>query len=197
MSPRARPPCHKAGEGQGQQPGRASSHGFIQHSTSVQRLLEEKPQGRQKHQSRAPCPSASPGNGDRGIPSLSVVAQTDIPGLAAGASAPCSCFWQIPSAWPSRRCRIPLASASLLRGKQGKISSMLTGDVRDGTSRCPNGPSRCPRVWPRTSGPVINVPVVAGLVDEAVIAVQLLLAHACQVFLGKEAGEGWVRMSRR
>lgn len=60
---------------------------------------------------QSPC--AAPENGDRGVPSLSVVAQTDIPGLAAGASAPCSCFWQIPSAWPSRRCRIPPALASL------------------------------------------------------------------------------------
>lgn len=41
MSPRARPRCHKAGEGQGEHPGKASSQGFIQHSMNVQRLLGE------------------------------------------------------------------------------------------------------------------------------------------------------------
>lgn len=41
----------------------------------------------------------------------------------------------------------------------------------------------------RTCGPVVNVPVVAGLVDEPVVEVQLLLAHAVQVLLCKEAGK--------
>lgn len=41
----------------------------------------------------------------------------------------------------------------------------------------------------RTCGPVVNVPVIAGLIDEPVVEVQLLLAHAVQVFLCKEAGE--------
>lgn len=41
----------------------------------------------------------------------------------------------------------------------------------------------------RTCGPVINVPVVTGLVDEPVVAVELLLAHAVQVLLGEEAEE--------
>lgn len=59
-------------------------------------------------------------------------------------------------------------------------------------SQCPIPASQ--GVATRTSGPVINVPVVTGLVDEAVVAVQLLLAQARQVFLGKEAGEGWIGM---
>lgn len=81
---------------------------------------------------------------------------------------------------------------------------MLTGEVWDDTpvSQGPIPVSQGPipvsqGVARRTSGPVIDVPVVTGLVDEAVIAVQLLLAHVRQVFLGKEAGKGWIGMSRR
>lgn len=189
MSPRARPRCHKAGEGQGQQPGKASSQGFIQHSMSVQRLLGDDENHREGgNTSPEPhVPALLQGMGDRGIPSLSVVAQTDIPGPAAGASAPCSCFWQIPSAWPSHQCQIPPAWALLLKGKQGKISSVL----------CPGAIPVSQGVATHTSGPVINVPVITGLVDEAVVAVQLLLTHVRQVLLGKEAEEGWIRMSGR
>lgn len=38
-----------------------------------------------------------------------------------------------------------------------------------------------------TCGPVVNIPVVTGLVDQAVVEVQLLLCHVVQVFFSKEA----------
>lgn len=41
-------------------------------------------------------------------------------------------------------------------------------------------------IW-NTCGPVVNIPVIARLVNQAIIEVQLLLCHVVQIFFRKEA----------
>lgn len=69
----------------------------------------------------------------------------------------------------------------------------LASAGKNSRKRAKNTALSCPEAQDKerllcTCGPVINVPVVTGLVDEPVVAVELLLAHAVQVLLGEEAG---------
>lgn len=47
--------------------------------------------------------------------------------------------------------------------------------------------SCCMLIMPSTCGPVVNIPVITGLVNQTIIEVQLFLSHVVQIFFSKEA----------
>jgi len=42
-------------------------------------------------------------------------------------------------------------------------------------------------IMPSTCSPVVNIPVVTGFINQAIVEVQLFLCHVLQMFLSEEA----------
>lgn len=115
-------PKSRALSSPGSRSGRASSHGFIHRALRVRGSRCRR--RRRKATGRAAAPVFPQGPvsllcsrvwGGRRRLLVSGVTQRGTPGPAAAASAPSSCSWQTPSAWPSHRSRTRPVWASLLR----------------------------------------------------------------------------------